>query len=202
MQERGPPQPVDSGGGQVEFGGDHVGVDTDPLGVAAGVPVVGPQRADESQDLLGRSGDVTPLARTALLGKRLERPQVAGLSGDRESGRRATGEQHREIKEGGKRSQAARGPVDGPQGGQRARENLGPPPDREQESRAGVRARNDSADDGHDDDRSNHGCEDDGHSQRPGGEAPAFPARLVLRRGSRSRSVRVIRQRTPPDVSI
>ena len=53
---------------QMEFGGDHVGVDAHPLGVATGVPVVGTQRADQGQDLFRSGGDVAALARAALLG--------------------------------------------------------------------------------------------------------------------------------------
>ena len=138
VQQGGPSQAVDGRGRKSEFGSDHVGVDAHPLGVAAGVPVVCPQRADERQDLFGGGGEVAGLlARKHRLGQRLERREVAGFPGDREPGRRAAGKEHREIEQGGKRGQPARNAIDRPQRDQRAGEDQRPPADHQRE-RAGT----------------------------------------------------------------
>ena len=99
VHQRGPPQAIPIGLGQLELLAEQVGVDPHPLGVPARAPVVRLQRDRERQDRPAVRASSRAADRLRLGQPRLQPPHAPCGPGDGEPGRRLVGEQHRELQQ-------------------------------------------------------------------------------------------------------
>jgi hypothetical protein len=80
------------------------------------VPIVRPQRANQCEDLLGRSGDTVATGTPVVLFQNLKLPDVAGLARYLQPGRRPAREQDGHVTQGCERREASAQPIDAPHG--------------------------------------------------------------------------------------